>query len=272
MTKPAVAMMWFDDQAAQFDDSAGLEPAAGRSIAQAVLKLGGCSGDDFILDVGAGTGTVGSHFAELPSRYLGLDRSRPMLEIFRRKLAAWPQPMLLVQADGDRAWPIRDHALTVVFASRVAHHLQPQHFVGEVFRVCRSGGCLLLGQVTREVDSLPSRLQQVKRTLLAERGLGAPVGGQVIQQIVEACHLLGADPLPPIVVAQWTRTTSAGRLLAFWEGKPQLSSRTRGNVLDVEQRAAVLHTLTDWARREFGELDRPQEFSEAYTLQGVRLP
>src|SRR5260370_38275441 len=105
MTKPAGAMMWFDGQAAQFDDSAGLEPAAGRSIAQAVLKLGGCTGDDFILDLGAGTGTVGSHFAELPSRYLGLDRARPMLEIFRRRFAAWPEPMLVVQADRGRGGP-----------------------------------------------------------------------------------------------------------------------------------------------------------------------
>lgn len=271
-TTPSVSMMWFDGQAAQFDDSAGLEPRAGRNIAQAILKLGGCTSDDIILDVGAGTGTIGSHFADLPSRYLGLDRSRPMLEIFQRKLAAPSQTMLLVQADGDRPWPIHDHALAVVFASRVAHHLQTEHFLHEVFRVCRSGGHLLLGQVARDVNSFPSRLQRHKWTLLAERGLGAPTASQVIQEIAQTCRRWGANPLLPITVADWTRTTTAARLLTSWRGKPQLSSRMRGNTLDAEEQAAVMHTLTEWARRECGDLDRPQEFSETYTLHGVRLP
>jgi hypothetical protein len=30
--------------------------------------------------------------------------------------------------------------------------------------------------------------------------------------------------------------------------------------------------LTDWARQEFADLDRQEEFAEAYTLEGVRLP
>jgi SAM-dependent methyltransferase len=264
--------MWFDGQAAQFEDTAGLEPAAGRSIAQAVRKLGGCTATDIILDVGAGTGTIGSHFADLRSRYIGLDRSWPMLELFRRKLAAWPQPMLLVQADGDRPWPIRDHALAAVFASRVVHHLETPHFVDEVFRVCRPGGHLLLGQVVRDANSLPSRLQRHKRNVLAEHGVGAPPAGRVIQQIAEACLLRGAHLLPSIAVAQWTRTTTAAQMLARWKEKPQLSSRTQGNALDAEQQTALVQTLTVWARREFGDLDRPQEFSETYTLQDVRLP
>ena len=209
--------MWFDAQAAQFEDAAGLEPAAGRSIAQAIVNLGGCTGNDIILDVGAGTGTIGAHFADLGSRYIGLDRSWAMLNIFRRKLPAWPEPMLLVQADGDRLWPIRDHALAVVFASRVVHHLQTLHFVHEVFRVSRVGGHLLLGQVIRDVNSLPSRLRRYKRTVLAEHGLGSLPAGPIIQQIAEACLVRGAHPLPPIPVAQWTRTTTAARMLVRWK-------------------------------------------------------
>jgi SAM-dependent methyltransferase len=264
--------MWFDEQAEQFDDSAGLEPAVGRGIAQNILELGGCTGDDIILDIGAGTGTIGLHFADLSSRYLALDVSRPMLETFLRKLKPLPQQMLLVQADGDRPWPIRDHALAVVFASRVAHHLHMQHFVQEVFRTCRSGGHLLLGRVKRGADSLPGRLQRYKRTLLAEHGLCTFSGDQAIQQIADACRLQGATALPPITVAQWNRTTTAGRLLASWERKPQLNSRAQENVLNAEQRAAVVESLTEWARHEFHDLDRPQEFTEAYTVQGVRLP
>jgi ubiquinone/menaquinone biosynthesis C-methylase UbiE len=264
--------MWFDGQAVEFDHSAGLEPDAGRSIAQGILKLSGCKDDDSILDMGAGTGAVGLHFAELPNRYLGLDLSRPMLEIFRRKLEPLPSHMLLLQADSDSSWPIRDHALTVVFASRVAHHLQSQHFIGEVFRVCRPGGTLLLGQIRRDADSLPGRLQERKRSLLAEHGLPTRSASQVALQIADACRLRGATPLPATAVAQWTRTTTAGQLLAAWERKPQLHSLISGTRLDVEQTAAVVKTLAEWARQEFGGLDRPTVFYEAYVLQSIRLP
>jgi SAM-dependent methyltransferase len=264
--------MWFDGQPAQFEYTAGLEPAAGRGIAQAILQLGGCSGNDIVLDVGAGTGTIGYHFADLGSRYIGLDRSWPMLESFRRKLAAWPRPMLLVQAEGNRPWPIRDHALAVVFVSRVTHHLQTLHFVREAFRVCRSGGHLLLGQVIRDGNSLPSRLSRYKRTLLAEHGVRARAVGPSIQQIAEACVRWGANPLPPIAVAKWARTTTAARMVARWKDKPQLNSSTHGNPLDAEQQADIVQSLTLWARREFGDMDGPHEFWETYTLQDVRLP
>ena len=264
--------MWFDGQAEQFDDSAGLERGVGRSIALAILELSGFTADDALLDVGAGTGAIGVHFAALSSRYVGLDRSRPMLEIFQRKLTPWPDNMLLVQADSNRRWPICDQALAVVFASRVAHHLQPQHFVREAFRVGRSGGHLLLGQVTRDADSLPSRLQRHKRSLLAEYGVRTRAGWQAIQEITDSCCGGSTRTLPPTIVTHWSRTTTLRRLLASWERKPKLNSSSGGNALDASQRAAVVNTLTTWAQHEFGDLDCPHEFSESYALQAVRLP
>lgn len=264
--------MWFDGQAEQFDTHAALGPEVGRSIARAILNVSGGTEDDIILDVGAGTGAIGLYFAELSNRYLGMDRSRPMLEIFRRKLAPLPQHAWLVQADSDRPWPIRDHAVTVVFASRVAHHLRTEPFVHEVFRVCRPGSCLLLGQLRRDADSLPSRLQRYKRSLLAEHGLCTRSGGQANQQIIAACLQRGATPLPTTIVAEWTRTTTADQLIATWERKPQLNSMIQGPTLDAEHRTAMITRLREWARQEFGALDRPDTFMETYVLQGTRLP
>jgi ubiquinone/menaquinone biosynthesis C-methylase UbiE len=266
------ANMWFDGQAKQFDDSAGLEPEVGRRIAQAILDLSGATGDDVILDIGAGTGAIGRHFATFPDRYLGLELSRSMLALFRRKLVPLPRNMLLAEADCDRPWPIGARTVTVVFASRVVHHLKPRHFVQETQRVCRPGGCLLLGRVTRDADSLPSRLQRYKRTLLAEHGFSTPGGGQAVHQVVDASCATGATELPPATVARWTRSATPRQLLAAWEGKPQLISSVASKKMSVEQRAAIVNALTSWTRAEFGDLDRAQEFSEEYTLHGARMP
>lgn len=264
--------MWFDGQAGQFDDSAGLEPGVGRRVAESILNVSGATGDGVILDIGAGTGAIGSHFAAFPDRYLGLEVSRNMLAIFQRKLVPSPRNILLAEANCDRPWPVGDRTVTVVFASRVVHHLERGHFVSETQRVCRPGGCLLLGRVTRDADSLQGRFQRYKRTLLAEHGFSAPGGGQAVHQVVDASCAMGAKKLPPVTVARWTRSATPRQLLANWEGKPQLISNLRGKAMSAEQRAAVVSALTGWARDELGDLDQLQELTEEYTLHGVRLP
>jgi SAM-dependent methyltransferase len=263
--------MWFDGQADQFDDHSGLDPEVGRRVAEAVLELGGAAGGEVVLDVGAGTGAVGQHFAALPVQYVGLDASERMLVVFRRKLGAQPPHFLLLQADSDRPWPVRDGAAAVVLASRVAHHLDAHHFVSEALRVGRPGSVVLLGRVVREADSLPSRLQRHKRELLAEHGVRASGGGQAVRQVVDLCLARGAMAIGPVTVAQWTRTITPRQLLAAWEGKPQLHSGARGE-MSAEARAAVMSALAGWARQEFGDLDRAQEYTEEYTLEGARLP
>jgi SAM-dependent methyltransferase len=264
--------MWFDGQADQFDDSAGLDPAVGRSVGQAILDLSGAAGDDVILDIGAGTGAIGRHFATFPPRYLGLELSRSMLAIFQRKLEPPPRNMLLAEANGDRPWPVGARSVTVVFASRVVHHLNPRHFVEETRRVCRPGGCLLLGRVTRDAGSLPSRLQRYKRTLLAEHGFSTGGGGQAVHRVLEDVCAMGAAGLPPSTVARWTRTATPRQLLAHWEGKPQLISGAASKAMSAEQRSSIVDALTGWARAELGDLDRAHEFIEEYTLHGARLP
>src|SRR6266404_6080643 len=103
--------MWFDGQADRFDDTAGLAPGAGSGIARAVLELSYCTSHDVILDVGTGTGAIGLHFSALSIRYFGIDLSRSMLDLFRRKLEPMPPHMLLLQANCEHPWPIRDQSL-----------------------------------------------------------------------------------------------------------------------------------------------------------------
>jgi ubiquinone/menaquinone biosynthesis C-methylase UbiE len=262
--------MWFDGQAKDFEDSAGLDPAVGRGVAQAIVELSGATGGEVILDIGAGTGTIGRHFANSPHHYLGLELSSDMLSIFHQKVDPLPRNMLLAEVNCDRPWPVADRGVTVVFASRVVHHLNLEHFVQETQRVCRAGGCLLLGRVTRDPDSPPSRLQRYKRKLLAEHGFSIGGGEQAVRQVMEVCGAMGATALPPTTAARWIRRVTPRQLLEAWEGKPQLTSSTATEGMSAEQRAAIVHALTAWTRAELGDLDRVHEFAQDYALQGVR--
>jgi ubiquinone/menaquinone biosynthesis C-methylase UbiE len=268
--------MKFDDQAERFDDCSGLEPAAGRAIAQSVLELTGCGANDIVLDVGAGTGAIGWHFAALACRYIGLDASPAMLAVFQRKLQTLSRGtdscLLLLQTDSDGPWPIEDQTMAVVLASRVVHLLQVDHLVQEVWRVGRPGAYLLLGRVTRDPDSLKSKLQRQKRMVLKEHGIATRSSGQAAQQVLDICLARGATPLPARTAARWARTTTARQAIAAWENKPRLSNSAEGGEMDAGLRQSVLDALTDWARQEFGDLDCPVNSTEEYTLQGVRLP
>ena len=257
--------MWFDGQAKEFDESAGLEPGVGRRVAEAIVELSGAVRGDVILDIGAGTGAIGSSFAGSAHRYVALERSRSMLSVFHEKV----RDLLLVEADCDAPWPIAARSVKVVFASRVIHHLDRGHFIEETRRVCGPDGCLLLGQVRRDADSLPHRLKQQKRTLLSEQGLSIGSGEESVRQVLDACLAMGATPLPETTVARWTRSTTPREILKAWEGKPQLTSSTTSREMSAEQRAATVSTLKDWTRSEYGDLDRPQEFAQEYVLRGV---
>ena len=64
-------------------------------MAGAIVERAGARADDLVVELGAGTGEIGVHLARLPIRYVGLDGSAAMLEVFRAK-AADASPELIV--------------------------------------------------------------------------------------------------------------------------------------------------------------------------------
>lgn len=268
-TSGSAATNRFDAQAARFDRRAGVPPAAADQIAAAVLDgVGHPSADQVVLELGAGTGEVGRHLAVLAGRYVGVDLSAPMLAVFGDKLASVParSHALLLQADGDRPWPVRRGSVSVVFASRVAHLLGAAHVVSEVARVCREDGRFVVGRVER--SGVKQVLRRQREVILADRGVaGARSGGRRTQALLEAFVGAGALVEPKRAVATWTVTTTAEEVIAGWETMSSMG----GEAVAPEVRVDVLSELRRWADGEFGELDRPQESRETYTLEGVRL-
>ncbi|HEV3073650.1 MAG TPA: class I SAM-dependent methyltransferase, partial [Thermoanaerobaculia bacterium] len=186
----------FDGQAPEFDRRVGLPESDCRAIAAAVIALAGAGKGDRVLEIGAGTGMIGRWFLDHPVRYVGLDRSRGMLEVFRRRPRAgraW-----LVQADGACSWPLPGGAARVIFSSRAMHLLPLAHVVDEVLRVAgpaptaasgasrgqgghgapsAGGGVCLLGWVERDPESVKARMSREMQRLVRERGFTPRTAG-----------------------------------------------------------------------------------------------
>jgi ubiquinone/menaquinone biosynthesis C-methylase UbiE len=254
----------FDGQAPEFDRRVGLPEGDCRAIAAAVIALARAGDGDRVLEIGAGTGMIGRWFLDHPVRYVGLDRSRGMLEVFRRRPGAARAG--LVQADGARAWPLPAGSVKVVFSSRAMHLLPLAHAVDEVFRVAGdAGGACLLGWVERGAESVKARMSREMQRLVRDRGFAPRTAGS--RRFLAACRERGAAELPRTAVARWPARHSPRRSLASWRGKLGLG----GLVLPPGVQESVLDELEAWALRTFGDLDAESTAEETYVLEGVRL-
>jgi SAM-dependent methyltransferase len=256
----------FDDQAPRYDGRAGLPSAVGALVARSITERAGAGPDDLVVELGAGTGEIGSHLSRLPIQYVGLDASAPMLRLFRAK-AADVMPSLIL-ADADRAWPLRDGVAAVVVASRVVHLLDPEHAVRETLRIGRRAGFLMLGRVLRDGDSIKERLRRRRQELLLEAGVTPRHGAAGTRRVVALCQAAGAESLGRWVVAEWTGETTPAAIIAGWEALSRMGSVP----IDPETRAGIVDELRTWARVEIGDLDRPEAFRERYAIDHVRLP
>ena len=256
----------FEQQAAHYDARAGLPTTVGAAAAQAIVELAGAGEGDLVLELGAGTGETGAHLARQPVRYVGLDNSPAMLEVFRAKTeGGWPG---LVVADCNLPWPLPAGSAAVIFASRVIHLLDPEHTVRETLRVGRPGGLLMLGRVLREPDSIKERLRRRRRALLVEAGIGPRQGEEGTRRVVERCLAAGGASRGRGVVAEWTGETTPARIIAGWAAL----SRTGSVSVDPVTRAGILDELRRWGRTEFGDLGRPEAFRERYAIDVIQLP
>jgi len=257
----------FDAQAAEFDRRVGLPEMDCRGIAAAVLSLAGAGiggSNDRVVEIGAGTGMIGRWFLDHPVRYAGLDLSRGMLEIFRRRAPGAP----LVQADGARTWPFPDGSVRTVFSSRAIHLLPLDHVVDELFRVGqprRPVAALVLGWVEREPESVKARMAKEMQRRLRERGFPARTAGS--RRVLKACRERGAEDLPKTVVVRWPARHTARQSLADWRSKEGLG----GIVLPPGVQEEILNELEAWAVETFGGLDTARDTEDAYILEGVRL-
>ena len=256
----------FDLQAETYDQRVGLPEQDCQAIVRAVLALAQVQAGDVILEVGAGTGMLGTWLALPPLCYIGLDLSRGMLAAFQQPLLAHSDTLLL-QADGNAPWPLADATVRVIFSSRALHLLDLAHVVRESLRVARpDGAVVILGRVQRQDNSVAAMMQREMLRLLRQHGFYGRRGGPHQRQLLAAYSQHGATVLAPVVVTQWTVAWTPWQSIEAWHTKPGLG----GIALPPDVKRTILQALCRWATETFGDLHHEVVSEEAYVLQGVR--
>lgn len=255
--------MDFDPQASAFDGRAGLGPEAAPAIAEALLSIAQLRASDVLLEIGAGTGEIGTHLTER-CRYVGLDRSREMLVQFRHRSGSG----LLLVADADKPWPISTGSVRAVFMSRVAHLLDRERLLSELARVAHPEGCcVFFGRRVRDKQGTQRTLQRELHTRLRDYGFQPRQGERDTRGHLEALLERGAVAIDEHVASTWSVDRSPADSLRAWASKPGLS----GLDLPVHVRDQVLTELASWALERFTDLEAKVPTQEQYLLVGARL-
>jgi hypothetical protein len=259
----------FDHQAEEYDRRASLPEDVCRAAVRKLKSLAGLQPGDLVVEVGMGSGQLSRWLCREPVTYIGFDVSRRMLAVCARKIRLWRGGCLLVQADGERSWPIAPGCTRLVFGSRSIHLLTPDHVVGEVLRLTsRKGGAFVIGRVKRARSSVYERAKFESKRYLCAAGWPALDGEANQSSLIEKLVRHGATPLEPLVAGSWPATTTPGQVIASWESRPGLAGLDLTGSLKKEHMAA----LRTWAAETFGGLDAMLTDFESYVLSGVRLP
>jgi len=245
-----------------------LPPQVCREIASKLVELTALESGDLLLDVGAGTGEIGWEIVHLCARYVGLDLSLPMLQVFRRHRWGNHGPVSLIVSDGNLTWPIRDRCVRVIFGSRSLHLLSADRLVQEAFRVAQSPSAILVvGRVRRDSRSVKARMRrEMLRLLGATRSALTDVESQS-QPLMEALVNRGAVAIAPQVATRWTTAFSPADSLRSWRSKLGLG----GTDTPEARKSEILSELERWAVDEFQDLDGRFQSTEEYVLEGARL-
>lgn len=113
-------------------------------------------GEDQLLEVCCGPGLLTLDFAPHVGHATGIDLTPAMLEQARQEQRQRDIRNVSWMPGDAHHIPFADGAFSIVLCSAAFHHLQtPRHAFSEMLRVCRSGGCLVIRDVTPESDKSP---------------------------------------------------------------------------------------------------------------------
>jgi ubiquinone/menaquinone biosynthesis C-methylase UbiE len=257
--------MDFDAQANAYNERTGFPDEAVDPIVAAICDMAPDLGDAVLMELGAGTGTLGAALAKRAGTYLGMDRSSAMLNQIASS-GGQPPGMNRLVGDASTTWPVQSGAVQCFFTSRALHLFDLDNVCSEVQRTADPAGAIfLVGRIERDPESPPAMLRREMRRHLLEAGHQAHDGQRAWQQLETVLCGWSGQRQPPRTAAQWRRYRSPAQMLSAWENKPGLAGLT----LPGEAKASILSRVRDWAINRYNDLDKPCETQESYVLQGI---
>lgn len=256
----------FDPQALTFDSRTGLSEPVAAQVAESIARLVAAMSKPQLVEIGAGTGEIGVHLAQLCSQYVGLDQSDAMLDQFRQRVRL-PGAAQLVCQDANVRWPVESGSTHAIFGSRVFHLLEIDQVVTEVVRIAHPKQAIfLIGRIKRAKDSVKSQMRSKMRELMVERQLLPRKSRSRLNQLLARLSQYG-DMLEPTVAAEWKAAATPAESIDSWANKDSMG----GIVPPAEDKGIILEQLRRWAEKQYGDSNAEVVSPEQYILEGVRL-
>jgi SAM-dependent methyltransferase len=122
--------------------------------------------DMIVLDVACGAAHVSEPLAPLVRQVVGIDLTRALLDLAAARLRERNVRNVLLQESNAEALPFLDDSFDIVFCRSSLHHFgNPQRAVGEMARVCRAGGRVVLMDLVVPSDEERELFDHVHRLL-----------------------------------------------------------------------------------------------------------
>ena len=115
---------------------------------QLLIQMSGVGPLDKVLDVACGPGLVACEFAKVADHVTGIDITAKMIERAQKLQSEKNLANLDWSVHDIAPLPYSDHAFSVVLTRYSFHHfLKPADVLGEMIRVCKPGGRVLVADV-----------------------------------------------------------------------------------------------------------------------------
>jgi SAM-dependent methyltransferase len=220
---------------------------------QRALLMAELDGATRVLEAGVGTGRIA---VTLDVRIVGLDLSRPMMDVLRTKTAAIP----LVQGSAT-ALPFLDACFDASYVAHVLHLIPAwEDALAELVRVVRPGGVVLAVRGSGATD--------VERDMNAALALRSrAVGAHTIEEIDDGARRLGLG-VRALDTITWTVDTNIADTIqsvrdGIWSG---MWDRTDSELDRIADDVAA------WAIERFGSADAVVPATSSFAWHAYDVP
>jgi len=259
MANKKIVQTYYSERAHDYDkqksrtwkSETGLSTKIIDKIVRAVCR----SNKGFILEVGVGSGRVAFPLMrKATSRFVGLDLSREMLEVAKKKMSAYKRKLSLLVGDAERL-PFREQVFDAVICVSALHYAAfPEVVLENISTTLKRKGVFVYGDVTMHEQDHRGFLDKLEKAIsYAHARYCRP---SEIKKCIEDCGIF-VDETEVIPYKKSYRALIEDKA-QYFNVKPQVlyeklreASEKEKNLYDIEENQMTLfYTLITGIKRE----------------------